>query len=210
VSQSAASGERSWSAQHDRTRRAPAARARHPPGTCPPFDRRCPRLLRDSRPAEKGIHDDSRGKHITIESNGRTWHLYLKKDDYRSNTFLWRVDRELRRARRAPAPRAQARLDAAAESITGGAVRAVAMDMLDAAAVDRAVVSITWCSKEDGSTRSAPLDLQWIEEQRRQHLLTAPVERQEQLQRLIEASRGARRTPPARAQSEPSRAPSCV
>ncbi|WP_438015661.1 hypothetical protein WMF18_33015 [Sorangium sp. So ce315] len=41
----------------------------------------------------KGIHDDSRGKHITITANNdRTWHLYLKKDDYRGNTFIWRVD----------------------------------------------------------------------------------------------------------------------
>lgn len=42
---------------------------------------------------KKGIHDDSRGKHITIEVLGRTWHLYLKQDEYRfDRTFLWRVD----------------------------------------------------------------------------------------------------------------------
>ncbi len=40
----------------------------------------------------KGIHDDSRGKHITIEALSRTWHLYLKRDDFRGGTFLWRVD----------------------------------------------------------------------------------------------------------------------
>lgn len=42
---------------------------------------------------KKGIHDDNHGKHITIEVNKqRTWHLYLKKDEYRENTFIWRVD----------------------------------------------------------------------------------------------------------------------
>ncbi|HTN87354.1 MAG TPA: SDR family NAD(P)-dependent oxidoreductase, partial [Sorangium sp.] len=38
--------------------------------------------------------------------------------------------------------RSQARLDEAAASVTGGTTRAVAMDMLDAAAVDRAMASI--------------------------------------------------------------------
>ncbi|WP_437661851.1 hypothetical protein [Sorangium sp. So ce1182] len=40
----------------------------------------------------KGIHDDSRGKHITIQDNERTWHVYLKEDARRGNTFIWRVD----------------------------------------------------------------------------------------------------------------------
>lgn len=42
----------------------------------------------------KGIHDDSRGKHITVFARSRTWHLYLKEDEYRSrdSTFLWRVN----------------------------------------------------------------------------------------------------------------------
>ncbi|WP_437574626.1 hypothetical protein [Sorangium sp. So ce887] len=41
----------------------------------------------------KGIHEDSRGTHITIlAKNNRTWHLYLKKDGFQGNTFIWRVD----------------------------------------------------------------------------------------------------------------------
>jgi hypothetical protein len=44
----------------------------------------------------KGIHDDSRGKHVTVyvKFTGRTWHLYLKEDEYRSrdSTFIWRVN----------------------------------------------------------------------------------------------------------------------
>jgi NAD(P)-dependent dehydrogenase (short-subunit alcohol dehydrogenase family) len=38
--------------------------------------------------------------------------------------------------------RSQAKLDAAAKTVTGGVVRAVAMDMLDAAAVDRVISTI--------------------------------------------------------------------
>lgn len=44
---------------------------------------------------QKGIHDDRRGKHITIvlPQTGRTWHLYLKKDEHRPDgSFIWRVD----------------------------------------------------------------------------------------------------------------------
>lgn len=42
----------------------------------------------------KGIHDDSRGMHITVVARNRTWHLYLKEDEYRrrDSTFIWRVD----------------------------------------------------------------------------------------------------------------------
>lgn len=45
----------------------------------------------------KGIHDDSRGKHITINvstlGSNRTWHLYLKQSHYSrsDNTFIWEV-----------------------------------------------------------------------------------------------------------------------
>ncbi|MBP2292853.1 hypothetical protein [Azospirillum rugosum] len=43
----------------------------------------------------KGIHDDSRGKHITIyvPQTGRTWHLYLRQTQQRAsdNTFVWQV-----------------------------------------------------------------------------------------------------------------------
>lgn len=41
----------------------------------------------------KGIHDDSHGKHITIRTSDRTWHLYLTKVERRvsDNTFLWQV-----------------------------------------------------------------------------------------------------------------------
>jgi|SRR5271165_3621599 len=45
---------------------------------------------------EKGIHDDSRGKHITVfvtsVGQRRMYHLYLNKDQRRpDNSFIWRV-----------------------------------------------------------------------------------------------------------------------
>ena len=43
----------------------------------------------------KGIHDDSRGKHITIRvgglGGGRTYHLYLTKTNWRGSSFVWQV-----------------------------------------------------------------------------------------------------------------------
>ena len=46
---------------------------------------------------EKGIHDDSRGKHITVYVTSvgqrRMYHLYLRKDNFQAdNSFVWRVD----------------------------------------------------------------------------------------------------------------------
>lgn len=40
---------------------------------------------------KKGIHDDGRGKHVSIEiNNGRTWDLFLKSDETQGGRF--RVD----------------------------------------------------------------------------------------------------------------------